>query len=191
MPRVSRRSNPPTKELILGKHFSFDLQMDRIDAQILRLLQEDASLGLNEIASAVNLSPTPCWRRIQKLREEGVIRKQVVLCDPAKLNLGLTAFVTIRASQHNDAWTERFLLGVSTVPEIVEIYRMTGDVDYLLKVVVPDIAGYDSVYKRLIKAVELLDVSASFAMEVVKQTTALPLDHAATGAKSRTAPRGE
>lgn len=162
--------------------------MDRIDAQILRLLQEDASLGLNEIASAVNLSPTPCWRRIQKLRDEGVIRKQVVLCDPAKLNLGLTAFVTIRASQHNDAWTERFLNGVTTIPEIVEIYRMTGDVDYLLKVVVPDIAGYDSVYKRLIKVAELLDVSASFAMEVVRQTTALPLDHAATaGGKSRSA----
>jgi Lrp/AsnC family transcriptional regulator len=165
--------------------------MDRIDAQILTLLQEDASLGLNEIASAVNLSPTPCWRRIQKLREEGVIRKHVVLCDPAKLNLGLTAFVTIRASQHNDDWTERFLKGVTTVPEIVEIYRMTGDVDYLLKVVVPDIAGYDSVYKRLIKVAELLDVSASFAMEVVKQTTALPLDHAATSGKSRNPPRGE
>jgi Lrp/AsnC family transcriptional regulator len=159
--------------------------MDKIDAQILKLLQDDASLGLNEIASAVNLSPTPCWRRIQKLREDGVIRKQVVLCDPVKLNLGLTAFVTIRASQHNDAWTERFLAGVKTVPEIVEIYRMTGDVDYLLKVVVPDIAGYDSVYKRLINVAELLDVSASFAMEVVKQTTALPLDHLATGGKGR------
>ncbi|PTB21550.1 transcriptional regulator [Trinickia symbiotica] len=165
--------------------------MDRIDAQILRLLQEDASLGLNDIASAVNLSPTPCWRRIQKLREEGVIRKQVVLCDAAKLNLGLTAFVTIRAAQHNDAWTERFLNGVTTIPEIVEIYRMTGDVDYLLKVVVPDIAGYDSVYKRLIKVAELLDVSASFAMEVVRRTTALPLDHVLTGSKSRSAPHDD
>lgn len=161
--------------------------MDKIDAQILALLQEDASLGLNDIANAVNLSPTPCWRRIQKLREEGVIRKQVVLCDPAKLNLGLTAFVTIRVSQHNDAWTARFLKGVTAVPEIVEIYRMTGDVDYLLKVVVPDIAGYDRVYKRLIKAAELLDVSASFAMEVVKQTTALPLDHVAASARGRAA----
>jgi len=165
--------------------------MDRIDAQIITLLQEDASLGLNEIASAVNLSPTPCWRRIQRLREEGVIRKQVVLCDPAKLNLGLTAFVMIRASQHNDAWTARFLKGVATVPEIVEIYRMSGEVDYLLKVVVPDIAGYDSVYKRLIKVAELLDVSASFAMEVVKQTTALPLDHAAMSGKTRGSSRAE
>jgi Lrp/AsnC family transcriptional regulator len=165
--------------------------MDRIDAQIITLLQEDASLGLNEIASAVNLSPTPCWRRIQRLREEGVIRKQVVLCDPAKLNLGLTAFVMIRASQHNDAWTARFLKGVATVPEIVEIYRMSGEVDYLLKVVVPDIAGYDSVYKRLIKVAELLDVSASFAMEVVKQTTALPLDHAVMSGKARASARTE
>ncbi|GAB3629111.1 AsnC family transcriptional regulator [Pandoraea terrae] len=153
--------------------------MDKKDAQILTLLQEDASLGLNELAKAVNLSPTPCWRRVQKLRGDGVIRQQVVLCDPAMLNLGLTAFVTIRANQHNDVWTERFIKGVKTIPEIVEIYRMSGDVDYLLKVVVPDIAGYDDVYKRLIKVAELQDVSASFAMEVVKHTTALPVDHVA------------
>ncbi|MCG1042773.1 Lrp/AsnC family transcriptional regulator [Mycetohabitans sp. B8] len=151
--------------------------MDKIDAKILSLLQHDASLGLNDIANVVNLSPTPCWRRIQKLREDGVIQRQVVLCDPIKLNLGLTAFVTIRASQHNDGWTSRFLKGVTAIPEVVEIYRMTGDVDYLLKVMVPDIAGYDNVYKRLIKVAELLDVSASFAMEVVKHTTAFPLDH--------------
>lgn len=151
--------------------------MDKKDEKILALLQEDASINLNDLAKAVGLSPTPCWRRVQKLREDGVIRKQVVLCDPAKLNLGLTAFVTIRASQHNDTWTERFVKGVQQIPEIVEIYRMTGDVDYLLKVVVPDIAGYDSVYKRLIKVAELLDVSSGFAMEVVKHTTALPLDY--------------
>lgn len=154
--------------------------MDKKDEKILALLQEDASINLNDLAKAVGLSPTPCWRRVQKLREDGVIRKQVVLCDPAKLNLGLTAFVTIRASQHNDTWTERFVKGVRQIPEIVEIYRMTGDVDYLLKVVVPDIAGYDSVYKRLIKVAELLDVSSGFAMEVVKQTTALPLDYTRT-----------
>ncbi|MDE2288420.1 Lrp/AsnC family transcriptional regulator [Pandoraea sp.] len=151
--------------------------MDKKDIQILALLQADASIGLNELAKAVNLSPTPCWRRVQKLRDEGVIRQQVVLCDAAKLNLGLTAFVSIRASQHNDAWTQRFLKGVRAIPEIVEIYRMTGETDYLLKVVVSDIAGYDDVYKRLIKVAELLDVSAGFAMEVVKHTTALPLGH--------------
>ncbi len=152
--------------------------MDKKDAQILTLLQDDASIGLHDLAKAVSLSPTPCWRRVQKLREEGVIRQQVALCDPVKLNLGLTAFVTIRASQHNDAWTERFIKGVRVIREVVEIYRMTGDVDYLLKVVVPDIAGYDGVYKRLIKVAELQDVSSGFAMEVVKYTTALPLDYA-------------
>ena len=152
--------------------------MDKKDTQILALLQNDASISLHDLAKAVSLSPTPCWRRVQKLREEGVIRQQVVLCDPAKLNLGLTAFVAIRASQHNDAWTMRFVEGVRDIREIVEIYRMSGDVDYLLKVVVPDIAGYDGVYKRLIKVAELLDVSSSFAMEVVKHTTALPLDYA-------------
>lgn len=155
--------------------------MDKIDAKILWLLQHDASVGLNDIAREVNLSPTPCWRRIQKLREDGVIQRQVALCDAAKLNLGLTAFVMIRASQHNDAWTTRFLKSVTSIPEIVEIYRMAGDVDYLLKVVVADIAGYDSVYKRLIKFAELRDVSASFAMEVVKHTTALPVDHISEG----------
>jgi Lrp/AsnC family transcriptional regulator len=155
--------------------------MDKKDAKILELLQQDASMGLNELAQAVGLSPTPCWRRIQKLRDEGVIRQQVTLCDPVKLNLGLTAFVSIRASHHNDAWTKRFVEGVVTISEVVEVYRMTGDIDYLLKVVVPDIAGYDSVYKRLIKVAELQDVSSGFAMEVVKHTTALPLTYAVAG----------
>ena len=132
--------------------------MDKRDVQILTLLQKDATIGLNDLAKAVSLSPTPCWRRLQKLRDEGVIQQQVVLCDPAKLNLGLTAFVTVRSNQHGDAWTRRF-------------------VDYLLKVVVPDIAGYDSVYKRLIKCVEMMDVSSAFAMEVIKRTTALPLSY--------------
>jgi Lrp/AsnC family transcriptional regulator len=152
--------------------------MDKKDIKILELMQQDASLSLNELADAVSLSPTPCWRRIQKLREDGVIRQQVTLCDPARLNLGLTAFVSIRASQHNEAWTQRFVSGVAAIREVVEVYRMTGEIDYLLKVVVPDIAGYDSVYKRLIKVAELQDVSSGFAMEVVKHTTALPLDYA-------------
>ncbi|MDN4576239.1 transcriptional regulator [Pandoraea cepalis] len=151
--------------------------MDKRDVQILTMLQKDATIGLNDLAKAVSLSPTPCWRRLQKLRDEGVIQQQVVLCDPAKLNLGLTAFVTVRSNQHGDAWTRRFVEGVCSIPEIVEIYRMSGDVDYLLKVVVPDIAGYDSVYKRLIKCVEMMDVSSAFAMEVIKRTTALPLSY--------------
>ncbi|MDN0076671.1 Lrp/AsnC family transcriptional regulator [Crenobacter sp. SG2303] len=151
--------------------------MDKKDIQILTLLQQDASLSLNDLANAVNLSPTPCWRRVQRLWDSGVIQKQVTLCNPASLKLGVTVFVAVRTSQHNEEWTQLFVKGTRTIPEIVEIYRMTGDIDYLLKIVVSDIAGYDAVYKKLIKEVELQDVSAGFAMEVIKYTTALPLDH--------------
>lgn len=151
--------------------------MDKKDIEILALLQKDATIALVDLAKAVNLSSTPCWRRVQKLQDEGVIRRQVVLCDPGKLNLGLTAFVSIRTGQHNEDWTNRFLSGARDIPEIVEIYRMSGDIDYLLKVMVPDIAGYDQVYKKLVRVAELQDVSSSFAMEVVKSTTALPTDY--------------
>ena len=147
--------------------------------QILAILQQNAATPLSELAQAVNLSSTPCWRRVQRLHESGVIRGQVALCDPAKLNVPVTVFVSIRTSQHSDAWMKKFVQATRDIPEIVEIYRMSGDVDYLLRVVVPDIAGYDAVYKRLIKAVDLQDVSSSFAMEVLKSTTALPLDYVA------------
>jgi Lrp/AsnC family transcriptional regulator len=151
--------------------------MDKKDLEIISLLQQNADLPLAELAQAVNLSSTPCWRRVQKLREDGVIRRQVALCDPAKLNLGLTAFVAVKTSQHNEAWMQRFIDATRDIPEVVETYRMSGDIDYLLKVCVPDIAGYDKVYKKLVKSVELQDVSSSFAMEVLKSTTALPLDY--------------
>lgn len=152
------------------------LTLDRIDRKLLQLLQEDASLAVSELASLVNLSVTPCWRRIQKLRDAGVIRKQVLLLDAAQLNVGVTVFVSVKTSQHNPEWIERFARGVTRIPQVVEIYRMSGDVDYLLRVVVPDIAGYDAVYKELISVAELTDVSSSFAMEQLKYTTALPLD---------------
>lgn len=155
------------------------MAIDKKDKEILQLLQENASLSLAEVATRVNLTQTPCWRRIQKLQVEGVIRKQVVLCDANKLNLGLTTFVTIRTSQHNEQWMQRFVAGATSIAEIVEIYRLSGDADYLLKIVVPDISRYDSVYKRLIRAVDLLDVSSAFAMETIKCTTALPLDYVA------------
>lgn len=155
--------------------------MDKKDLEILSLLQKDASITLADLARQVNLSPTPCWRRMQKLREEGVIKQQVVLCDEKRLNLGLIAFVEIRTSKHNEEWMQRFISGARDIPEIVEIYRMSGDIDYLLKVLVPDIAGYDKVYKKLVKVAELQDVSSSFAMEVVKSTTALPLDYVNVG----------
>jgi Lrp/AsnC family transcriptional regulator len=153
--------------------------MDAIDRKILELLQLDAETPLATIAERVHLSPTPCWRRIQKLRSAGVIRKQVTLCDAGKLNVGVTVFVSIRTNQHTQAWLEKFAKGVKDIPEVVELYRMSGDIDYLLRVVVPDIAGYDAVYKKLIKAADLFDVSSSFAMEQMKYTTALPLNYVA------------
>ena len=151
--------------------------MDKKDIDILSRLQADASIPLATLAQSVNLSSTPCWRRIQKMQDDGVIRRQVALCDPDRLNLGLTAFVAIRTNQHNREWIDKFVSGARDIPEIVEIYRMSGEIDYMLKVLVPDIKGYDAVYKRLIKVVDLVDVSSSFAMEVVKHTTALPLDY--------------
>ena len=152
--------------------------MDRIDKKLLGLLQEDADRPLAELAEAVNLTPTPCWKRIQKLQQQGVIRKKVVLCDPVKLNLGLTAFVAVRTTQHNEQWVRKFAAAVQSIPEIVEAYRMSGEIDYMLRIVVPDIQGYDTVYRKLIRAVELFDVSSSFAMERIKYSTALPVDFA-------------
>jgi len=152
--------------------------MDRIDRKLLALLQDDADRSLNDLAEAVHLTPTPCWKRIQKMQRDGVIRKKVVLCDPAKLNLGLTAFVAVRTQQHNEQWLRKFAAAVQSIPEIVEAYRMSGDIDYMLRVVASDIQGYDGVYRKLIRAVELFDVSSSFAMERLKYSTALPVDAA-------------
>lgn len=151
--------------------------MDNIDRKILRSLQEDSSRSLAEIAELAGLSPTPCWRRIQNLEKAGVITGRVALLDAEKLNVGTTVFVRIKTSQHNYEWLEDFAQAVAGIDEVVEFYRMSGDIDYLLRVVVPDIAGYDAVYKRLIKAADLADVSSSFAMEKIKSTTALPLTY--------------
>jgi Lrp/AsnC family transcriptional regulator len=151
--------------------------MDALDQKILNLLQEDVTLPVAVVAERVGLTATPCWRRIQKLEEAGIIRGRVALLDRDKLNLGVTVFVAVRTNQHNMAWFERFSRAVAEIDEIVGFYRMSGEVDYLLHVVVPDIAGYDAVYKRLIAKIELSDVSSSFAMEVIKETTRLPLTH--------------
>jgi Lrp/AsnC family transcriptional regulator len=151
--------------------------LDRIDQKILALLQTDATLSVADIAGRVGLSPTPCWRRIQNLEAAGVIKARVALLDPEKLDVGVTVFVSVRTSQHNAAWLERFAKAVMEIPEVVEFYRMSGEVDYLLRIVVPSIAGYDAVYKRLIRAADLTDVSSSFAMEQIKSTTALPLTY--------------
>jgi Lrp/AsnC family transcriptional regulator len=152
--------------------------MDRIDLKILDCLQEDATLPVAEIAERVGLSTTPCWRRIQKLDKDGVIRRRVALLDADRLNCGVTVFVRLRTSQHNYDWLEKFSKAVERMDEVVEFYRMSGDIDYLLRVVVPDIASYDAVYKRLIKAADFAEVSSSFALEEIKYTTALPLGYA-------------
>lgn len=136
--------------------------LDATDRQILHLLQQDADMPMARLAEAVHLSPTPCWRRVQRLKDEGIIRRQVALLDAAKLNLGVTVFVTVKTNRHSQAWFEQFQAAVTQIPEVVEFFRMSGDVDYLLKVVVPDIATYDTVYKRLIRTADLFDVSSSF-----------------------------
>jgi Lrp/AsnC family transcriptional regulator len=152
--------------------------VDRTDREILACLQEDATMPVAEIARRVGLSSTPCWRRIQKLEESKIIRSRVALLDSRKLNVGMTAFVSIRTNQHSLEWLERFAETVREMPEVVELYRMSGEIDYLLRVVVPDIDAYDRFYKKLISRIQLSDVSSSFAMEQIKYTTALPLDYA-------------
>ena len=152
--------------------------MDKIDTKILAALQEDANIPISELAERVGLSKTPCWKRVQKLEADGVIRSRVALLDPEKLNVGVTVFATVRTREHTLEWIEAFADAVKQIPEVVEFYRMSGDIDYMLPIVVPDIAGYDAVYKRLIAQISLYDVSSSFAMERIKYTTALPLHYA-------------
>ncbi len=125
----------------------------------------------------MGLSATPCWRRIQKLEADGFITRRVALLDPDKMNVGTTVFVALKTNHHNQAWLDKFVRTMKDLPEVTEIYRMSGDVDYLLRVVVPDIAAYDTVYKRLIEKIELADVSSSFAMERIKYTTELPITY--------------
>ena len=149
--------------------------MDAIDRKILAVLQEDASLSVAEIGNRVGLSSTPCWKRIQRLEGEGVIQKRVAIIDQDKLGLGVTVFVSVETEDHSGEWLTGFAKLVGAMPEVLEFYRMAGDVDYMLRVVVPDIAGYDAFYKRLIAAVPLKNVTSRFAMEKIKSTTALPI----------------
>lgn len=153
------------------------MKIDAIDRKLLSLLQNNGELQVSELAEKVGLSATPCWRRVQRLKEAGVIRKSVALVDAAMVNVGVTVFVSIRTRTHTQAWFDKFTATVQVIAEVVEFYRMSGDVDYLLRVVVPDIAAFDNVYKRLIAGNDLFDVSSSFAMEEIKFTTALPLSY--------------
>src|SRR6476660_8266295 len=151
-------------------------QIDSIDRKILECLQEDCAQSIAEIADFVHLSQNACWRRIKQLEENGIITKRVALLDPVKLGVGVTVFVTVRAGEHTERWLETFSAAVRKMPEVVEFYRMSGEVDYLLKLQVADIASYDRVYKTLIRSAKLMDVSSAFAMEELKRTTAIPLD---------------
>jgi Lrp/AsnC family transcriptional regulator len=149
--------------------------MDAIDRKILNVLQQDASLSVAEIGQRVGLSSTPCWKRIQRLEAEGVILRRVVLVDQDKVGVGINVIVSIETDDHSQEWLERFARTVSAMPEVLEFFRMAGDVDYLLRVVVPDMAGYDAFYKKLIAAIPLKNVTSRFAMEKIKSTTALPI----------------
>ena len=149
--------------------------MDAIDRKILGVLQQDASLSVAEVGNRVGLSSTPCWKRIQRLEADGVILRRVALVDQNKIGLGISVFVSVESSDHSEAWLKTFASAVSAMPEVMEFYRMAGDVDYMLRVAVASIQDYDAFYKRLIAAIPLKNVTSRFAMERIKQTTALPI----------------
>jgi Lrp/AsnC family transcriptional regulator len=157
--------------------------MDVIDRKIIALLQQDATLSIADISKRVNLSQTPCWKRVQRLEATGVITQRVALVNPEALGLGLTVFVSIETGDHSQAWLERFATTVSAMPEVMDFYRMAGEVDYMLRVVVPDMAAYDGFYKRLIESSPLKNVTSRFAMERIKSTTAYPIDISSASAK--------
>jgi Lrp/AsnC family transcriptional regulator len=146
--------------------------MDAIDRKILTLLQSDATLSIAELSERVHLSQTPCWKRIQKLEQAGIITGRVALVAPERIGLGLTVFVSVETSDHSKEWLDRFAETVSAMPEVMDFYRMAGDVDYMLRVTVTDMSAYDRFYKQLIEAVPLKNVTSRFAMERIKSTTA-------------------
>ena len=152
--------------------------MDTTDRKLLGILQHDAGLSLDELSARMALSRNACWRRIKRLEDEGVIKARVTLLDASRINVGLTAFIALRTTEHSAKWLDQFSKAVRDLPEIVGVYRMTGDVDYLLQAVIPDVVAYDRLYKRLIGKITLADVSSSFVMEEIKSTTVLPLDYA-------------
>jgi len=149
--------------------------MDEIDRKLLRLLQEDATLSIAQLADRVGLSATPCWKRIQKLEVKEVISGRVALVDPERVGVGMAVFVEVEAGAHTPEWLERFSAGVAAMPEVMALYRMAGDIDYLLQVAVADMAEFDAFYKRLIAVAPMKNVSSRFAMERMKYTTAYPL----------------
>ncbi len=153
------------------------MAIDEFDRRLLALLQEDSTLSVADLSARVGLSATPCWRRVQKLEAEGYIRKRVALLNRRKLNVGITVFIAIRTSKHTADWLDSFSRAVSDLPEIIDLYRLSGDIDYLARAVVPSIEAFDALYKRLIARIELSDVTSMFAMEEIKSTTSIPLDY--------------
>jgi len=151
-----------------------DKELDKLDRDILRLLADDASLSLAEIAGHVGLTPTPCWKRIRRMEQEGIIKRRVAILDPTKIGLPVSVFVAVETADHSSGWLARFAQVIEEMPEVVDAWRMSGDVDYLLHVVVPDIASYDQFYRKLIAAVPLRNVSSRFSMERMK-AAALPI----------------
>lgn len=152
--------------------------MDARDRRILEVLQEDASVPVTELADTVGLSASACWRRIKGMEDEGLIAKRVALIDRRKSNVAMTIFVGVRTSRHSIEWLEAFRKAISDIPEIVEAYRLTGEMDYLLRLVTPSVEVYDAVYKQLITRLDFTDVSSFIAMEEMKFTTAIPLKYA-------------
>jgi Lrp/AsnC family transcriptional regulator len=153
--------------------------MDEIDRKLLAILQDDANLSIAQMAEQVGLSPTPCWKRIQKLEATGVITRRVALVDPEQVGIRLAAFVAVQAGEHTVEWMRQFATGVAAMPEVMEVYRMAGETDYMLRVAVADMAAFDGFYKRLIAVAPLKNVTSTFAMERMKHTTAYPLNEAA------------
>lgn len=153
-----------------------NIKYSRYEKNLLQLLQRDASLSLQDLSERLNQSKSSVWRTIKKLEDHGVIKKRTTLLDAKKLNLPLTVYISVRTNQHNAQWSENFRSVVEQIPEITEVHRMSGDLDYLIKALVSDIDGYDRVYQKLIRA-DLFDVSSSFVMETMKSTTELPLEH--------------
>jgi Lrp/AsnC family transcriptional regulator len=149
--------------------------VDQTDLKILAILQEDASLPVAEVAARVNLSQTPCWRRIQRLEANGVIARRVAILDPDKIGAGISVFVAVETDDHSPEWLNRFAAAVEAMPEVMEVHRMAGDIDYILRVAVADMPAYDAFYRKLIAAIPLRNVTSRFSMERVKSTTAYPL----------------
>jgi len=173
---------------MLGTNKAAD--MDEIDRQLLELLQQDATLSIAQMAERVGLSATPCWKRIQKLETRGVITRRVAVVDPESVGVGLSVLASVEAGEHTPEWLERFSAGVAAMPEVMEVYRMAGDVDYVLRVAVADMAEYDAFYKRLIAIAPMKNVTSRFAMERIKHTTAYPL-HPRAFRDRRAADNGE